>query len=103
MIPRGADPGVSGFDGMHLYGLTNELIAGSTGGLAITNISFDAGDLKITFSPGGAGYILSSSNDLDSSFAPETNATYDGINTFTVPATFLDPDGNDFFRVESAP
>lgn len=65
----------------------------------ITNVFFDGDDLKITFSPGGTGYILSSSDDLSAAFAEETNASFDGTNTFTVPAAFLNP-GRDFFRVE---
>jgi hypothetical protein len=67
----------------------------------VTEVSRNGGgDLVIKFSPGGAGYILTSSNDLASPFVPETNAIYDNIDTFTVPAAFLNP-GRDFFRVEN--
>ena len=76
--------------------------AGGPVDLKITDIHFDSGDLKITFTPGGAGYILTSSSDLATPFAEETNATYDGIDTFTVPAASLNP-GAGFFRVEDAP
>jgi hypothetical protein len=57
-----------------------------------------SGDLVITFTPGGAGFILTSSNDLATPFAEETNAIYDPLGTFTVPVAFLNP-GRDFFRV----
>ena len=67
--------------------------------LSISNVSFEGTDLKITFTPGGAGYILTSSNDLDAPFTEEPTATFDGIDTFTVPAGSLNP-GKDFFRVE---
>lgn len=56
------------------------------------------GDLVITFTPGGAGFTLTSSNDLASPFTPETNAVQSPPGTFTVPAAFLNP-GRDFFRV----
>lgn len=68
--------------------------------LRVTDVFFDGGDLKITFTPGGAGYILTSSDDLAAPFTQETNATFDGIDTFTVPAGSLNP-GKDFFRVET--
>lgn len=68
----------------------------------ITGIVFVGGDLKISFSPGGAGYILSSSNNLTDPFVEEPAATYDNVGTFTVPAAALNP-GRDFFRVETAP
>jgi hypothetical protein len=68
----------------------------------VTGIFFEGGDLKIKFSPGGAGYILTSSNDLGSPFIQETSATFDGVDTFTVPAASLNP-GRDFFRVEESP
>ena len=69
--------------------------------LKITNVAFVGGDLEITFSPGGAGYILTSSDDLEAAFVEETNANYDGVDTFTVPAVYLNPE-KDFFRVEDA-
>lgn len=69
---------------------------------AITAIFFQGGDLKIQFSPGGSGYILMSSDDLVAPFTQESNATYDGVNTFTVPAAHLNP-GRDFFRVQTSP
>jgi len=68
----------------------------------VSSVLFEGGNLKIKFSPGGAGYILTSSNDLNSPFILESNATFDGIDTFTVPATSLNP-GRDFFRVETSP
>ena len=68
----------------------------------ITAVFFDGGSLKVTFSPGGAGFILTSSNNLAAPFAEETAATYDGAGTFTIPAAALNP-GRDFFRVETAP
>ena len=68
----------------------------------ITGIVFVGGNLKISFSPGGAGYILSSSNNLTDPFVKEPAATYDNVGTFTVPAAALNP-GHDFFRVETAP
>ncbi|MCW1925734.1 hypothetical protein OKA05_24465 [Luteolibacter arcticus] len=69
---------------------------------AITAVFFEGGDLKVTFSPGGAGFILTSSNNLIAPFAEQSAATYDGVGTFTVPAPALNP-GRDFFRVETAP
>jgi hypothetical protein len=68
----------------------------------ITGIVFVGDDLKISFSPGGAGYILSSSNNLTDPFVVEPAAIYDNAGTFTVPAAALNP-GRDFFRVETAP
>jgi hypothetical protein len=68
----------------------------------ITSSGFVGGDFKITFSPGGSGFILTSSNNLSDPFVTEAAATYDGIDTFTVPAAALNP-GRDFFRVETAP
>lgn len=70
-----------------------------TGAPMITDVFFESGDLKIRFTPGGTGFTLTSSNDLVSPFVEETNATYDGIDTFTVPASALAPE-RDFFRVE---
>ena len=70
--------------------------------LQVTGMLFEGGDLKIRFSPGGAGYILTSSDDLSAPFVQETSATFDGIDTFTVPAASLNP-GHDFFRVEESP
>lgn len=67
---------------------------------AITSVFFAGPDLKIRFSPGGSGYVLTSSNDLASPFVQEPAATFDGIDTFTVPAAALNP-GKDFFRVET--
>ncbi|MCW1914171.1 hypothetical protein OJ996_11330 [Luteolibacter sp. GHJ8] len=65
----------------------------------IVSISRNAGgDVVIAFTPGGAGFILTSSNDLASPFAPETNAVQGPPGTFTVPVAFLNP-GRDFFRV----
>ena len=57
-----------------------------------------SGDLVITFTPGGAGFILTSSNDLAAPFVEEANAVQSPPGTFTVPAGFLNP-GRDFFRV----
>jgi hypothetical protein len=68
----------------------------------VTAVFFEGGDLKIKFSPGGAGYIVTSSNDLGSPFLHETNAVFDGVDTFTVPAASLNA-GHDFFRVEESP
>ncbi len=69
--------------------------------LRITSVTRNgSGDLVIKFAPGGTGYILTSSNDLVSPFTPEPAATYDGVDTFTVPAAALNP-GRDFFRVET--
>jgi hypothetical protein len=67
---------------------------------AITSVSLNgAGDLLISFTPGGAGYFLAGSISLLTPFTEETNATYDGAGTFTVPASALNP-GRHFFRVE---
>ena len=74
----------------------------SAASLRITSVLFEGGNLKIKFAPGTAGFILSSSNDLASPFVQETNAVFDGIDTFTVPAASLNP-GQDFFRIEDAP
>jgi hypothetical protein len=69
-------------------------------GFAITACALDAsGNLTVTFAPGGTGYILASSDDLTTPFTPVTTATYDGVNTFTIPAASLNP-GRDFFRVQ---
>lgn len=68
----------------------------------ITAVFFAGGDLKITFSPGGAGFILTSSDDLVAPFTQEAAATYDGMDTFTVPNAVLNP-GRDFFRVQTSP
>lgn len=71
--------------------------------LEITNLAFNgSGDLEITFSPGGEGYILTSSDNLSDPFLEETGASYDGIDTFTIPAASLNTD-RDFFRVETSP
>lgn len=70
--------------------------------LVVTAVFFDGGDLKVTFSPGGAGYVLTSSDNLSAPFTVEAAATYDGVSTFTIPAAALNP-GRDFFRVETAP
>lgn len=67
---------------------------------AITSVFFAGPDLKIRFTPGGNGYVLTSSNDLASPFVLEPAATFDGVDTFTVPAAALNP-GKDFFRVET--
>lgn len=67
---------------------------------SITSVFFAGSDLKIRFSPGGNGYVLTSSNDLASPFVLEPAATFDGVDTFTVPAAALNP-GKDFFRVET--
>lgn len=67
----------------------------------VTSVLRNAGgDLLIKFTPGGAGYVLTSSNDLATPFTVETNAIYDNVDTFTVPAAFLNA-GKDFFRVET--
>ncbi|GHC48740.1 hypothetical protein GCM10007100_13340 [Roseibacillus persicicus] len=102
-MPLGANAGTGGFDTLHLYGLTNELVEAGPVGPEIVDIFFEGADLKIKFSPGGPGFILTSSDDLTSSadFTEEVNATYDNVDTFTVPASALDTDGNDFFRIES--
>ncbi len=69
--------------------------------LRITSVTRNGnGDLVIKFAPGGPGHILTSSNDLVSPFTLEPAATYDGVDTFTVPAAALNP-GRDFFRVET--
>ncbi|MCU0796746.1 MAG: hypothetical protein MUF31_12525 [Akkermansiaceae bacterium] len=67
---------------------------------SIVSVFFDGPNLKIRFAPGGSGYVLTSSNDLASPFQVETNATFDGVDTFTVPSSSLNP-GKDFFRVET--
>lgn len=69
-------------------------------GFAITACTLDAGgNLLVTFAPGGTGYSITSSADLQAPFTPVPNATYDGTNTFTIPAASLNP-GRDFFRVQ---
>ncbi len=86
------------------YLVVEEGSASPATGIEITSITFnDTGDLEITFSPGGSGFILTSADDLVGSFTEETNATYDGTNQFTVPASALDTDGNDYFRIQEAP
>lgn len=57
------------------------------------------GTLSVTFSPGGAGYVVTSSDDLATPFTAVPGASYDDVNTFTVPAAALNQ-GRDFFRVE---
>ena len=70
---------------------------------AITNVAFDsAGNLLLTFTPGGTGYLVTSSNNLVDAFATVTGATFDNVDTFTIPAAELNP-GKDFFRIEEAP
>jgi len=68
----------------------------------ITNVAFVGDNLEITFSPGGTGFILTSSDDLETAFAEETGATYDDVDTFTVPASSQNA-LRDFFRIEGAP
>jgi len=69
--------------------------------LRVTNAIFNGDDFQVTFSPGGEGFIITSADDLAGAFTEVTSATYDGVSTFTIPAAALDPDGNDFFRVEA--
>jgi hypothetical protein len=69
-------------------------------GLAITSSSFNQdGDLLITFTPGGEGYILTGSNDLNTPFEEEVDAVYDGTNTFTIDADDVTSDRR-FYRIE---
>jgi len=73
------------------------------GDLKITRTSFnDSGDLEITFSPGGTGFVLTSSDDLATAFTEEMNATFNGTDTFTIPAAQLSAT-QDYFRVEEQP
>ncbi len=76
------------------------VVCGSVAGdFRITNMAFNgSGDLLLTFSPGGVGFILASSDDL-SIFTEETSANYDNVDTFTVPAVNLNL-VREFFRVE---
>ncbi|MDA7934290.1 hypothetical protein N9C66_04095 [Akkermansiaceae bacterium] len=73
---------------------------GAAQALSITTTSLNAnGDLVITFTPGGDGYILTSSPDLATPFEEDGAALYDGSNTFTIPAASLGADRY-FYRVE---
>ncbi|WP_411846266.1 hypothetical protein AAFN60_00935 [Roseibacillus persicicus] len=68
----------------------------------ITSVSFDgSGNLLLTFTPGGSGYVVTSSDDLVADFAEVTSATYDNVDTFTIPAASL-AESKDFFRIEEA-
>jgi hypothetical protein len=70
-----------------------------TGNFAIILIGRTAsGDVFITFTPGGAGYLLYSSTNLVD-FEEEVFAEYDEEDTFFIPAEFVAP-GKQFFRVE---
>ena len=70
--------------------------------LLITDIEFVNEDLQITFTPGGEGYILTSSDNLANGFVEVSSAIFDGINTFAVPAADLNAERG-FFRVETIP
>ncbi len=73
---------------------------GGAQALSITSTLFNEnGDLVITFSSGGDGYILTSSPDLNATFEEEGGAIYDGVDTFTIAAGNLSAD-RFFFRVE---
>lgn len=74
----------------------------SAAALQITSVLMESGNLKVKFAPAATGFILTSSTDLAAPFVQETNAVFDGVDTFTVPAASLSP-GHDFFRVEDAP
>lgn len=106
MVAAGASPGSSVFiDNIYVDPTAANLTTPAAAKpvppapLRITGVFFESGDLKIKFSPGGEGYILTSSDDLAAPFAQEINAIFDGTDTFTVPAASLNP-GRDFFRVE---
>ena len=70
--------------------------------LLITDIEFVNEDLQVTFSPGGEGYILTSSDNLANGFVEVSSAIFDGINAFAVPAADLNAERG-FFRVEAIP
>ncbi|MGB6220306.1 hypothetical protein [Haloferula sp.] len=85
-------------------GVTSKPAAPEVSDLRITWVTRNAGgDLLITFRPGGAGYVLTSSPDLSSGFDAADGATYDEVDTFTVPAASLEGSTEFFFRVEDAP
>ena len=69
-------------------------------GPTITDVSFTPeGNFKLKFIPATTGFILASSNDLEDSFSEVTSATFDGTDTFTIPAAFVSSAKN-FFRIE---
>lgn len=73
---------------------------GAPGEIKITSTSLAPnGDLFITFSPGGEGFILTASDNLENEFEEADNAIFDGEDVFTVPAASLTT-GRHFFRVE---
>ena len=70
--------------------------------IEITNIAHIGEALKISFSPGGAGYILTHSGNLADTFVELPSAGYDKVNTFTIPVGALNLEKG-FFRVEKTP
>lgn len=76
-------------------------------GIEVTRVGRNAGgDLEITFSPGGAGYILTSASPtelLTPAFTEQGNYSYDNVDTFTVSASFIAANPGFFFRVETTP
>ncbi|MDQ8191320.1 hypothetical protein [Roseibacillus persicicus] len=73
--------------------------------IEVTNVVRNAGgDLEITFSPGGAGYVLTSASPselMTGDFTDQGNYSYDNTDTFTVPASFIAANPGFFFRVET--
>lgn len=73
-------------------GTANEIFVTSIG----TN---NDDDLVITFSPGGDGFILTTSGNLTDPFQQEFNAIFENGNTFRIPAANVSGSRR-FFRVE---
>lgn len=73
---------------------------GSAGGITITSTTLQSnGDLMITFTPAGEGYILTTSGNLSAPFSELESAIFDDGNTFFVPAADLTGQSH-FYRVE---
>lgn len=73
---------------------------GAPGEIKITETTTNAhGDLIITFTPGGEGFILTTADNLSSPFTEVASANFDGANTFTIVAEVWDATQK-FYRVE---
>ncbi|MGB6220310.1 hypothetical protein [Haloferula sp.] len=114
MVMGGATTGTGYFDNLYVDpiaantefpdGVISKPATPEVSDLKVTSVTRnEAGDVLITFSPGGAGYVLTSSPDLSLDFELAEGATYDGVDTFTVPAASLGSATESFFRVEDAP
>ncbi|YCM46586.1 hypothetical protein V2O64_11205 [Verrucomicrobiaceae bacterium 227] len=79
---------------------TPALAKGASATPNITSSSFNEnGDLLLTFTPGGSGFTVTSSNDLTTPFEEQAGTAFDNADTFIIPAVNL-TGGKKFFRIE---